>query len=131
VTFDADVQAYYSSIAELSSSLGERSITPNYLATDPFAPTISAGIPPNLRDLVEMERSELKAVIPGKAFVLDQDNGIRTLEEGDEVYLGYVTRIVPEEGRVEATLNKGGIIEKVELRIRYGPVSTGASNVPK
>jgi hypothetical protein len=131
VTFDADIQAYYSSIAELSSSLGERSITPNYLSTDPFAPTISAGIAPNLRGLVEVERSELKAVIPGKAFVLDQENAIRTLEEGDEVYLGYVTRVVPEEGRLEATLNKGGIIERVELKIRYGPAQKGTSNIPK
>lgn len=131
VTFEARVQAYYSSVPELSSSLGERSITPNYLTTDPFAPTIAAGIPPNLRDLVEIERSDLKAVIPGKAFVLDQDNAIRTLEEGDEVYLGYLTRVVPEEGRIEATLNKGGIIEKVELKIRYGPVQTGVSNVQK
>lgn len=131
VTFDANVQAYYSSVAELSTSLGERSITPNYLGTDPFEPTISVGIPPNLRDLVEIERSDLKAVIPGKAFVLDQQNTIRTLEEGDEVYLGYVTKLVPEEGRLEATLNKGGIIERVELRIRYGPVQTGSTPNPK
>jgi hypothetical protein len=127
VTFEANVQAFYSSVPELSSSLGERSITPNVLTTDPFAPVISVGIPPNTRELVEIERSDLKAVIPGKAFVLDQDNEIRTLEEGDEVYLGYVTRIVPEEGRLEATLNKGGIIERVELKIRYGPVPTTAT----
>jgi hypothetical protein len=36
------------------------------------------------------------------------------------VYLGYVTRIIPDDGRIECTLNKGGIIEKVELKIRYG-----------
>jgi hypothetical protein len=73
---------------------------------------------------VEVERSDLKAVIPGKAFVLDQGNVIKTLQEGDEVYLGYVTRIDPENGRIECTLNKGGIIEKVELKIRYGPLQT-------
>ena len=70
---------------------------------------------------MEVERSDLKAVIPGKAFVLDQANSIRTMQEGDEVYLGYVTRIDPEAGRMECTLNKGGIIEKVELNIRFGP----------
>jgi hypothetical protein len=72
-----------------------------------------------------VERSDLKAVIPGKAFVLDQSNGIRTMHEGDEVYLGYVTRINPETGQMECTLNKGGIIEKVELSIRFGPQSKG------
>ena len=124
ITFDMTVYAYFSSVSELSSSLGERSITPNTLAVDPFAPVISSGIPPNARALVEIERSDLKAVIPGKAFVLDQTNTIRTLQEGDEVYLGYVTRIDPETGRIECTLNKGGIIEKVELKIRYGPLQT-------
>ena len=124
VTFDMAVHAYFSSVSELSSSLGERSITPNYLAVDPFAPVISSGIPPNTRSLVEVERSDLKAVIPGKAFLLDQNNLIQTLQEGDEVYLGYVTKIDPENGRIECTLNKGGIIEKVELKIRYGPLQT-------
>jgi hypothetical protein len=73
---------------------------------------------------VEVERSDLKAVIPGKAFLLDQTNVIRTLREGDEVYLGYITRVDPEGGRLEATLNRGGIIEKVELKIRYAAGQT-------
>ncbi|HSQ74572.1 MAG TPA: hypothetical protein VLT13_03400 [Bacteroidota bacterium] len=127
VTFDMNVQAFFSSVAELSSSLGERQRVPNVLAADPFEPVISAGLPPNIDGLVEIERSDLKAVIPGKAFVLDQNNTIRTMHEGDEVYLGYVTRIVPDEGRMECTLNKGGIIEKVELKIRYGPQQTAKS----
>jgi hypothetical protein len=121
VTFDMVVHAYFSNVAELASSMGERPIRPNTLNVDPFHPVIASGIPPNLRDLVEIERADLKAVIPGKAFVLDQNNDIQTLNEGDEVYLGYVTRIDPEVGRLECTLNKGGIIEKVELTIRYGP----------
>lgn len=120
VTYEMVVHAYFSSVAELSSAPGERTITPNYLAVDPFAPVISSDVPPNVLGLVEIERSDLKAVIPGKAFVLDQDNSIRTLGEGDEVYLGYVTKIIPEDGRIECTLNKGGIIERVELKIRYG-----------
>jgi hypothetical protein len=127
VTFEMIVHAYFSSVAELAKAPGERTITPNYLAVDPFTPVISSDIPPNVRSLIEIERSDLKAVIPGKAFVLDQDNTIRTLVEGDEVYLGYVTRILPDEGRIECTLNKGGIIEKVELKIRYGIVQTNVA----
>jgi hypothetical protein len=127
VTFDMVVHAYFSSVAELASAPGERSISPNYLGTDPFAPVITRDIPPNTEALVEIERSDLKAVIPGKAFVLDQNSVIRTLGEGDEVYLGYVTKILPEEGRIECTLNKGGIIEKVDLKIRYGSVQTVVS----
>lgn len=120
VTFEMVVHAYFSSVPELSSAPVDRALSPNSLAVDPFAPVILADVPPNLLGLVEVERADLKAVIPGKAFVLDQTNAIRTLSEGDEVYLGYVTRIIPEEGKMECTLNKGGIIERVELKIRYG-----------
>ncbi len=127
VTFDMDVRAYYASVAELSSSLIEKVLVPNRMTADPFTPVISSGIPPNLRQLVEIERSNLRAVIPGKAFVEDQARGIRTLQEGDEVYLGYVTRIDPQGGLLECTLNKGGIIDRVELKISYGPVKTDAN----
>jgi hypothetical protein len=123
-TFDMLVHAYFSSVSELSNSMGERALTPNGLNVDPFTPVIASALPPNTQALVEIERADLKAVIPGKAFVLDQGNVIRTLREGDEVYLGYVTKLDPESGRLEATLNKGGIIEKVELKIRYGPNQT-------
>lgn len=119
VGFEMVVHAYFSQVPELASAPGERAIDPNHLGVDPFSPVIWADVPPNIDDLVEIERSDLKAVVPGKAFVLDQENTIRALAEGDEVYLGYVTRIIPEEGRLECTLNKGGIIEKVELTIRY------------
>lgn len=124
VTFEMTLHAYYSSVSELSSSLVDRSLQPNPLNTDPFTPVISSGLPPNNRSLVEVERSTLKAVIPGKAFVEDQQKSIRTLQEGDEVYMGYVTRIDPQNGRLECTLNKGGIIDKVELKISFGPLRT-------
>lgn len=120
VTFEMVVHAYFSSVAELATAPGERTLTPNYLRVDPFDPVIASDIPANIRKLIEVERSDLKAVIPGKAFLLDQTNTIRTVTEGDEVYLGYVTKTDPELGRIECTLNKGGIIEKVELKIRYG-----------
>ncbi|MGA9117713.1 MAG: hypothetical protein WB626_13165 [Bacteroidota bacterium] len=129
VAFQANVHAYFTSVPELATSVGERTGSPDYLYVDPFEPVIASGIAPNVRDLVEIERSDLKAVIPGKAFVLDQTSAIRALEEGDEVYLGYITRIVADEGRLEATLNKGGIIEKVVLTIRYGPSQGGPQQV--
>ena len=44
----------------------------------------------------------------------------RVLEEGAPVYLGYVTKIVPDDGLIECLLNKGGVAEKFVLRIRQG-----------
>jgi hypothetical protein len=111
--------AYFAAIPELSKPNTESSEEPPSLSKDPFGPIITANLPPNRDNLVEIERSDVKAVIPGRAFVLDQNQEFKVLESGDEVYLGYVTRISAEEGKIECTLNKGGIIEKVELKIRY------------
>lgn len=120
VTYEMILSAYFSNIPELFSSTGERRMVPTSLTTDPFAPIILRDLPPNVEDLVEIERSDLKAIIPGRAFVIDQNNRMRSLSEGDEVYLGYVTKVDHINGRIECTLNKGGIIEKFELNIRYG-----------
>ncbi len=120
VTYEMILNAYFSNIQELHSSSGERKIMPVSLTADPFAPIIFRDLPPNTEDLVEIERSDLKAIVPGRAFVIDQNNKMRALSEGDEVYLGYVTKVDHINGRIECTLNKGGIIEKFELNIRYG-----------
>ncbi len=119
VTFEMEMHGYFTSVPELHTSTGQRSVRPNVLTANPYRSLIFAEIPPNVRELVEAERAELRAVIPGKAILVDHTGMIRTLEEGDEVYLGYVTRIVPEESKVEFTLNKGGIIERFNLFIRY------------
>ncbi len=119
VTFEMSVNAFFATIPELAVPAADPLTVPTYVGMDPFEPVISANLPPNKYELVEIERSDLKAVIPGKEFVVDQKNNFRTLEPGDEVYLGYVTKLLPEQGRIECTLNKGGIFEKVELKIRY------------
>lgn len=119
VGFEMVIHAYFTPQTDLTGSVGYGEVMPAALNYNPFKPLILSSIPPNILGLVEVDRSELKAVIPGKAFIQDQDNEIQTLQEGDEVYLGYVTRIRPEEGRVEFTLNKGGIIERFELTIRF------------
>jgi hypothetical protein len=71
-------------------------------------------------DEIEIERSVLTAVTPGKAFITDQNQKSRILLEGDKVYLGYVTRILPNEGKIECMLNRGGVAERYELTIRQG-----------
>lgn len=120
VLFDMELQAYYSSLPELHSAPGQLNVTPVAMASNPFYPLILREIPPPEPDEIEIERSTLKAVIPGKAFIVDQTQKSRVLEEGDKVYLGYVTRILPNEGKVECLLNKGGVAERYELTIRLG-----------
>ena len=120
VSYQMMVESYYSSIPELSTSTFERAVQPMRLALNPFYPSILPEVPPNTRDLVEIKRSILKGVITGKAYVQDQGNKIRELSEGDEVYLGYISKIDPERGQIEYVLNEGGIIDKGELTIRVG-----------
>ena len=120
VLFEMELQAYYSSIPELNAAPGQRVIVPTSLTANPFHPLILREIPPPQAGEIEIERSDLKAVIPGKAFIIDQNQKSRILEEGDPVYLGYVTKILPDIGKIECLLNKGGVAERYELSIRVG-----------
>jgi hypothetical protein len=86
---------------------------------NPFLPFIYRNLPLNSEDLLEVERAELKGIIPGKAFVEDYADKIHVLEEGAKVYLGYVSKIDVENNQVVFILNKGGIIEKYTLKLGF------------
>ncbi len=88
----------------------------NSPAINPFYPGILQNIPPNTDDHLEIEATgtELISIVGGKAVFRD-DTGYRTLGIGDPIYLGQITDIDPLEGRVLARLNKGGIIDEVEV----------------
>ena len=124
VQFELELRAYFTSLVELSSSVAWRDTTTTFVASNPFWPLVRPELPRNTEGLVEVDRSDLKAVIPGKAFVTDQAGKLRTLSVGDAVYLGYVSRISPEEGKVEFVLNRGGISETVVLKVRFRPTET-------
>lgn len=119
VQFEAEMRAYFTSLSELSSSVAWRDTTAAFLDTNPFWPLVRPDLPRNTEGLLEVDRAELKAVIPGKVFVSDSKNKLWTLSVGDNVYLGYVSKISPEEGSVEFVLNKGGISETIVLKVRF------------
>ena len=120
VNYDMELQAFFSSIPELNASPGERLLSTAALNTNPFQPLILGDIPAAKEDEIDIERSDLKAVIPGRAMIIDQKQRQRFIEEGDGIYLGSVTKIIPELGKVECLLNKGGVPERYELSIRQG-----------
>ena len=82
---------------------------------DIFYPLIRNEIPPNTNFLLDVQGAKLLALIPEGAFIADSKGNSYLLWEGDEVYLGYLTKIDYKNNRVSFVLNKGGIIEKVEL----------------
>ena len=94
-----------------------RDILPsNSPAINPFYPGILENLPPNTDNLLEIEETNthLISIVGGKAVFRDE-TGYRTLGVGDNIYLGQITDIDPLQGRVLARMNKGGIIDEVEV----------------
>lgn len=122
VQFDADLLAYFSE----QQPFKDPSAAPEFsdihlvdLKSNPFFSLVNPEIPPNAYDLPDVEQSTLLAVMKDRAFISDQHNELVMLTEGDEVYLGYVSKIMPERRQVLFILNKGGIVERYVLTVRF------------
>jgi hypothetical protein len=67
---------------------------------------------------VDADKLEVKAVLPGKAFVL-ANNALIVLHLGDKVWRGNMTRVNPAESAVEFTLDEGGVVRKLTKKIMF------------
>ncbi len=88
-------------------------------AINPFFPIVMEQLPPNTYGLVDVESATLVSISGGEAVFKDE-KGYRKLGIGDAVYLGQITSIDPRGERVVARLNKGGIIDEVEIELQTG-----------
>lgn len=117
VSFDMNAQIYYSSDNRFAPAVSQE----NDLATGPlydaFYPLIRNEIPPNVDNLLDVQGAKLLALIPEGAFVADTKGNTYLVWEGEQVYLGYLTKIDYDNNTVSFILNKGGIIEKVTLEL--------------
>ena len=84
---------------------------------------VGAALPLEAECLVDVEDDELVSIADGRAIFRASD-GYRTLGVGDAVYLGRVVLIDPERSRVVAYLNRGGIVDEVELTVGTPGVGT-------
>ena len=84
---------------------------------DAFYPLIRNEIPPNVDELLDVQGASLLALIPEGAFIADSKGNTYLIWEGEQVYLGYLTKIDYQNSRVSFILNKGGIIEKMDLEL--------------
>lgn len=117
VTFTLTVWVYFSNndrFAILESK--ENDLRTNRIY-DSFVPLIQNEIPPNIDMLLDVQGARLLALIPEGAFIADAASNTYLLWEGEQVYLGYLTKIDYEKNAVHFILNKGGIIEKVRLEL--------------
>lgn len=120
VAFEMELHAYFvKGIEELSTSLAAKALGLTPAPFDPFKPLITQTIAADEPEgEINTEKLEVKAVVPGKCFVLTQ-NELTVLHLGDKVWRGYVSRINPAESAVEFTLDEGGVSRVVTKKIQF------------
>ena len=117
VNFELLAQVYYSS----DNRFAPAELVENNLSTGPiydaFYPLIRNEIPPNIDNLLDVQGARLLALIPEGAFIADNKGNTYLVWEGEQVYLGYLTKIDYDNNTVSFILNKGGIIEQLTLQL--------------
>jgi hypothetical protein len=117
VGFSMNVGVYFSPNDRfVTASLVENDLGTAHVY-DAFYPLIRNQIPPNVDMLLDVQGAKLLALIPEGAFLADNKGNTYLVWEGEQIYLGYLTKIDYEKNKVSFILNKGGIIEKVELEL--------------
>ena len=141
VSFTFDVSAYYAGAEGMSAPdvpplAGEDALPVSQASSDelpvpksvlpkdrpdinPFFPLIMDAIPPNTHGLLNIENARLVSIVADEAY-FEEEGEVRMVAEGEDVYLGQLTEVNPAEGYVRARLNKGGIIDQVELELQTG-----------
>jgi hypothetical protein len=120
ISFDMEIHAYFvRNVPELGTSLAAQSLTMIPSPYDPFhsmiTQTLASEAPPGE---IDADQVFVKAVLPGKAFVLT-DKSLIVLHLGDKVWRGNVTRVNPAESAVEFTLDEGGVVRKLIKKILF------------
>lgn len=114
LTFSMELHAYYTNIQELNTSLAAKSLTYTVSPFDPFDPIILQVIASDApTGEIDISTIVVKAVLPGKAFVMSGRDEMIVLHLGDKVWRGFVSRISPAESKVEFTVNEGGIVKRI------------------
>ncbi len=117
VSFELTAQVYYSADSRFAPAASLENNLVSGPLYDAFYPLIRNEIPPNVDELLDVQGAKLLALIPEGAFVADTKGNTYLVWEGEQVYLGYLTKIDYDNNSVSFILNKGGIIEKVNLEL--------------
>jgi len=119
VRFDMQIKVYYGTSSSLDQSFSPRVVQTVPKQIDPFYPLILDNLPKNTRGLVLVDESKLQALTKDTAFIIDQKKNLVTLHVGDEVFLGYLTKIDVQQNECVFTLNLGGVIEKYSMELNF------------
>ncbi len=83
---------------------------------NPFFPGIHEPLP-NTENLPDIRDARISGVTSNRVWVRLSDGTAKTMRPGEEVYMGRLTSIDAENGKVEFTLNEGGIVNKYILEL--------------
>lgn len=75
----------------------------------PYARTASTAgpvVPANTRNLPNVYECTIKALTPTQVYIKDKKGDLRVLNLGDEVYLGHLANVLPEEKRAVFELDQ-------------------------
>ncbi len=115
VSFSLVVHVYYASNNRFATAeFVENDLTARPLY-DSFYPLLRNEVPTNSDGLLDVQGAKLLALVPEGAFLSDASGNTFLLWEGEPVYLGYLTSIDYKNNKVKFIINRGGVIEKVEL----------------
>jgi hypothetical protein len=117
VNFTLNTKAYFSTDNRFAPATYVENNLGGPTLYDAFYPLIRNEIPPNVDELLDVQGASLLALIPEGAFIADSKGNTYLIWEGEQVYLGYLTKIDYQNSRVSFILNKGGIIEKMDLEL--------------
>ena len=120
IAFEMEIHAFFvRNIPELSTSLAVKSLTMIPSPYDPFRSIITQVLATDVpADEIDAGQVEIKAVLPGKAFVLT-GNELIVMHIGDKVWRGNLTRVNPAESAVEFTIDEGGVVRKLVKKINF------------
>jgi len=123
VAFTLVVHVYFSNDNRFATAEfveNDLAVRPLY---DVFYPLLRNDIPSNTEGLLDIQGAKLLALVPEGAFLTDATGNTFLLWEGEPIYLGYLTSIDYKNNKVKFIINRGGVIEKVELYLEKEEVN--------
>lgn len=118
VPFEMEVWSYYANLDSLPKVTRSLKNVPARMVSNPFQPSILRSLPSNVDNLVEVESADLKAVMADRVLV-EYGGEVHIMREGDRVYLGRLEKINPAKNEAVFILNKGGIMDKITLQMKF------------
>lgn len=121
VNFTFDMESYYEKVTVLdtvNSGSFEIKMNEDVSTYNPLYPLVQEKVQPNVDNLPDARSSKLIGITENRIFIKTQDGRITSLKVNDRVYLGYLSRINPDNKSATFNLNLGGIQEVVTLEVQ-------------